>query len=325
MPDDVPLAVREGHIVQLDVEASGALDARPLAHLWGRDQVVDLVHADVYLTQETRIGPGKLELRVDHERSDYHQQAGARLHGLTDPAEDSEQAEGNRGELSHERLDDHVADEVQLHRQVHTLTFVDGPREPALGAVHEVEGAHDGDTLHVLEDRPHDGALCGNTMARDGMGAVLHEGVDGEHTDDGRNDDKTAAPVHHAEHDGDDGGEDQARDDVGVHEASDVLHVIEGVGHGARYLAQAVLVEVAHGQVAHVVTDARALLGGHGEVAVTEACTPEVGRHEGSRNGDKHDNQGGKRRLAHVRISGGACACVRGERREHDGQRHHLP
>ena len=171
------------------------------------------------------------------------------------------------------------------------LAVADGGAQAALRAIGQGEGPHHGDALHVLEDGAHDGALGLHAAVGNGTRDVLHDGIDAQHADDGGGGKQAAAQVHHGEHEHHDHREHEARDDVGVDDATGILHVVEGIGHGAGDLPQAVVIEVAHGQIAHAIADLRTLLAAHGEVAVAEVLALEVCGNGAACHGDEHDGQ----------------------------------
>ena len=222
---------------------------------------VCLVHTNVDGAEQSRKAPGRIQLLKEDERADQHQKAVCQLHGAAEVKDDGRGADGNAGELVDDELRQHVKNRRYLHgkgrpaRFLHSAVYLRGR------VVGQVEILDLGDALHIFQhlgDKP----LVGIELPLGkGLLRALHGGVDGEEQQQSRQRNKPHAPVKEEHHDRDDAGGQKAAGRDHYHAGSHIRHVFHDVGGDGRDLAEAVVIEPAHRQVAQVLGDFDAFIG----------------------------------------------------------------
>ena len=227
-----------------------------------------LIYADVDGAEQSRKASGAVQLLKEDERADQHQKAVCQLHGAAEIKDDSGRADGNAGELVDNKLRQHIKHRRDLHSKGRPAGFLHSAVYLRGRVVGQVEILDLGDALHIFQhlgDKP----LVGIELPLGkGLLRPLHGGVDGKEQHQSRQCDQPHAPVKEEHHRCDDAGGQKAagrdHDDAGSH----IRHVFHGVGGDGRDLAEAVVIEPAHRQVAQVLGDLDAFVGA-GAVART--------------------------------------------------------
>ena len=229
---------------------------------------VGLVYADINGAEQSRKAPGRIQLLKENEGADEHQKAIRQLHGAAEIEYDGSSADGNAGELVDDELRQHIKYRRDLHGKGRPAGFLHRAVYLRCGVVSQVEILDLGNALHIFQhlgDKP----LVGIELPLGkGLLRPLHGGVDGEEQQQSRQRNKPHTPVKEEHHHRDDAGGQKAAGRDHYHAGSHIRHVFHGVGGDGGHLAQAIVIEPAHRQVAQVLGDFDAFVGA-GSVART--------------------------------------------------------
>ena len=229
---------------------------------------VCLIHTNVDRTEQGRKAPGGVQLLKENEGADQHQKAVCKLHSAAEVKADGSGADGNAGELVDDELRQHIKNRRYLHGEGSLAGFLYSPMHLGCGIVGQVKILDLGDALHIFQHLGHKPLVGIELPLGKGLLRPLHGGVDGEEQQKSHQCYKPHTPVKEEHHDRDDAGGQEAPRCDHYHAGSHIRHVFHGVGGDGRDLAEAVVIEPAHRQVAQVLGDFDAFVGA-GSVART--------------------------------------------------------
>ena len=145
--------------------------------------------------------------------------------------------------------------------QIAAAIVFQGFLQGAVAPSGEVEGLHHAHALHIFQHLGHKPLVGIELPLGKGLLRPLHGSVDGEEQQQSRQRNKPHTPVKEEHHRCDDtGGQKPARCHHD-HAGGDIRHVFHGVGGDGRDLAEAVVIEPAHRQVAQVLGNFDAFVG----------------------------------------------------------------
>ena len=247
--------VRKRRMFHVDRGVGGVFDRSLLVH---PRRVVHLEHAvdrSVDHRQHERKRARLLDLAVDEEPADEHEQALEKFHlaGKVQPARQGDR--DNAEKTEHALLGDGIGSALALEEEVLALGLVNGSLKRRRLRAAEIEGLDNPHALDVLEDtvdEPH--------LRRKTIGGITprhgdHPRVHQEHAGDAGEEHEPDAPVYDRKrkraNDSVDHSREDAHDDGGRHRLQ-IVH--DRRAHGSE-VAQAVRVEEPHRHVLHSVAD----------------------------------------------------------------------